>query len=49
MLIILKTARDVGIPMARHPQYSQQQRYEFDWMDFAVREELVRCDNLESQ
>ncbi|KAL2795184.1 hypothetical protein BJX66DRAFT_350761 [Aspergillus keveii] len=39
---LVSTARDVGIPMARHTQYSRQQRYEFDWMDFAVREELVR-------
>ncbi|KAL3459689.1 hypothetical protein BJX64DRAFT_279059 [Aspergillus heterothallicus] len=39
---LVSTARDVGIPMARHPQYCRHPRYEFDWVDFAVREELVR-------
>ncbi|KAL4738366.1 hypothetical protein BDV11DRAFT_206021 [Aspergillus similis] len=34
--------RDIGIPMARHLNYSQQSRTEFDWREFAVREEFVR-------
>ncbi|KAL2838960.1 hypothetical protein BJY01DRAFT_257866 [Aspergillus pseudoustus] len=39
---LVSTARDVGIPMARHTQYSWLPIYEFNWMEFAVREELVR-------
>ncbi|KAL4972641.1 hypothetical protein BDW66DRAFT_162740 [Aspergillus desertorum] len=38
----METARDIGIPMARHMNYSQQKRSEFDWLEFAVREEFVR-------
>jgi hypothetical protein len=32
--------------MARHINYSQQARCEFDWLQFAVREEFVRCEPL---
>ncbi|KAL4794365.1 hypothetical protein BDV19DRAFT_379494 [Aspergillus venezuelensis] len=39
---LVSTARDIGMPMARHPNYSQQSSCEFDWMRFAVCEEFVR-------
>ncbi|KAL4999813.1 hypothetical protein BDV10DRAFT_183961 [Aspergillus recurvatus] len=39
---LVSTARDIGIPMARHMNYSQQTRSEFDWLEFAVREEFIR-------
>ncbi|KAL4960076.1 uncharacterized protein BDV14DRAFT_211935 [Aspergillus stella-maris] len=39
---LVSTARDIGMPMARHANYSQQSRCEFDWMRFAVCEEFVR-------
>ncbi|KAL2831568.1 hypothetical protein BDW59DRAFT_131602 [Aspergillus cavernicola] len=39
---LVSTARDVVIPVARHHNYCQQAKYEFDWVEFAVREEVVR-------
>lgn len=37
-----KTARDIGIATARHQNYSEQRRPEFEWREFAAREELIR-------
>lgn len=47
-LMYAKTAHDIGIPMARHLDYSQQSRCEFDWMELAVREEFVRYEVIQS-
>jgi hypothetical protein len=37
-----QAARDIRIHNARHPDYSQQSAYEFAWIDFVMREELIR-------
>jgi hypothetical protein len=37
-----KTARDIGIATAKHQIYSEQGRPEFEWREFAAREELIR-------
>jgi hypothetical protein len=37
-----KTARDIGITAAQHLNYSDQGRHEFDWKEYAAREELIR-------
>lgn len=39
---VLKTARDIGITSARHLNYSEQGRHDFDWKEYAAREELIR-------
>lgn len=37
-----KTARDIGITSARHLNYSEQGRHDFEWKEYAAREELIR-------
>lgn len=39
---IIKTARDIDLTTVRHVNYSEQARYQFEWKDFASREELIR-------
>ncbi|RMJ28929.1 hypothetical protein PHISP_00140 [Aspergillus sp. HF37] len=39
---LVSTARDIDLTTVRHTKYSEQARYEFDWRDFAMREELIR-------
>ncbi|KAJ5766634.1 uncharacterized protein N7511_004250 [Penicillium nucicola] len=39
---LVSTARDIGIATARHQNYSEQGRPEFEWREFAAREELIR-------
>ncbi|KAL3476682.1 hypothetical protein BJX99DRAFT_258232 [Aspergillus californicus] len=39
---LVSTARDLSIPVARHKNYSEHTILEFNWMEFAAREELVR-------
>lgn len=42
MIDIFKTARDIGITSARHLNYSALGRHEFEWREYAAREELIR-------
>jgi hypothetical protein len=37
-----KTARDIGITSAMHLNYSEQGRHDFEWREYAAREELIR-------
>ncbi|KAK4672148.1 hypothetical protein QC763_100300 [Podospora pseudopauciseta] len=39
---VVSVARDLGIDIARHPDYSRQFKHDFNWMEFVVREELIR-------
>ncbi|KAJ5520380.1 hypothetical protein N7463_000833 [Penicillium fimorum] len=39
---LVSTARDIGITAARHLNYSEQGRHEFEWKEYAAREELIR-------
>ncbi|OQD83345.1 hypothetical protein PENANT_c017G03679 [Penicillium antarcticum] len=39
---LVSTARDIGIATARHQNYSEKGRPEFEWREFAAREELIR-------
>ncbi|CAG8254738.1 unnamed protein product [Penicillium olsonii] len=34
--------RDIGITSARHLNYSEQGRHDFEWKEYAAREELIR-------
>ncbi|KOS47469.1 hypothetical protein ACN38_g1623 [Penicillium nordicum] len=39
---LVSTARDIGITAARHLNYSELGRHEFEWKEYAAREELIR-------
>ncbi|CAG7962578.1 unnamed protein product [Penicillium salamii] len=39
---LVSTARDIGITSARHLNYSEQGRHDFEWKEYAAREELIR-------
>lgn len=39
---ILQVARDMGPPIARHPDYSKQTIDDFIWEEFVAREEIIR-------
>ncbi|KAL7622130.1 hypothetical protein AAE478_007632 [Parahypoxylon ruwenzoriense] len=39
---LVSVARDIGITTARHLNYGSAPQYEFDWKDFAAREQLIR-------
>ncbi|OQE18909.1 hypothetical protein PENFLA_c020G01697 [Penicillium flavigenum] len=39
---LVSTARDISITAARHLNYSEQGRHEFEWKEYAAREELIR-------
>ncbi|KAK0732436.1 hypothetical protein B0T21DRAFT_349443 [Apiosordaria backusii] len=39
---VVSVARDLGIDTARHPDYSRKFKHDFNWMEFVVREELIR-------
>ncbi|KAJ5210522.1 hypothetical protein N7491_010329 [Penicillium cf. griseofulvum] len=39
---LVSTARDIGITTARHLNYSELARHEFEWKEYAAREELIR-------
>ncbi|KAJ5357836.1 hypothetical protein N7541_004994 [Penicillium brevicompactum] len=39
---LVSTARDIGITSARHLSYSEQGRHDFEWKEYAAREELIR-------
>ncbi|KAK4869941.1 hypothetical protein LT330_005665 [Penicillium expansum] len=39
---LVSTARDIGITAARHLNYSELGRHEFEWKEYAAREEMIR-------
>ncbi|KAJ5124440.1 uncharacterized protein N7515_008265 [Penicillium bovifimosum] len=39
---LVSTARDIGITAAQHLNYGAQGRHEFEWKEYAAREELIR-------
>ncbi|TQB75479.1 hypothetical protein MPDQ_002772 [Monascus purpureus] len=39
---LVSTTRDINITTARHICYSSQARFQFEWSEFAAREELIR-------
>ncbi|KAK3986037.1 hypothetical protein QBC44DRAFT_144418 [Cladorrhinum sp. PSN332] len=39
---VVSVARDMGIETARHVDYSRQFKHEFNWIEYVVREELIR-------
>ncbi|KAJ5167776.1 uncharacterized protein N7482_003370 [Penicillium canariense] len=39
---LVSTARDIGITTATHLNYAEMGRHEFEWKEFATREELIR-------
>ncbi|KAJ5970908.1 uncharacterized protein N7479_000826 [Penicillium vulpinum] len=39
---LVSTARDIGITAARHLNYGELGRHEFEWKEYAAREELIR-------
>ncbi|KAK4160083.1 hypothetical protein QBC43DRAFT_293281 [Cladorrhinum sp. PSN259] len=39
---VVSAARDMGIETARHIDYHRQFKHEFNWIEYVVREELIR-------
>ncbi|KAK3329158.1 hypothetical protein B0H66DRAFT_14919 [Apodospora peruviana] len=39
---VVSVARDMGISTARHLDYSTQNKHDFNWLEYIVREELIR-------
>ncbi|KAJ5892121.1 uncharacterized protein N7473_008349 [Penicillium subrubescens] len=39
---LVSTARDIGITTATHLNYAEMGRHEFEWKEYATREELIR-------
>lgn len=44
MLTQWKSARDIGITTATHLNYAGFGRHEFEWREYAAREELIRYE-----
>lgn len=45
----MKSARDIGITTATHLNYAGFGRHEFEWREYAAREELIRYERSPDQ